>query len=344
MARSKVISLDQLTIVTQQLAFLLDAGVPLIQSMLVLSDCAPDQIREPLIGVISEVEAGCTLSAAMGKQPDSFPVVYRRSIVSAEKTGRLAGALGKLATELGYIVDTQRRVRSALTYPTAVVAVASLMVAFLLYVQVPSFLKLFVDSGQPVPSITRVLMVVANPKVGMIGLGLLVTSLWVGYRRWKTPEGRRVMTRFLYGLPFLDRVLMLRDCSQIASELSTLLSSGVDLLTSLHAVTDSQSGSPYQEAMAAVTLRVKDGEGLAESLDVQNLFPLLMISMLQVGEESGKLWDGLGWYAGMARDEMTEMIDTALQLVEPIVMGLLGLTVTFIALASFLPTYQLIMN
>lgn len=329
---------------TQQLSFLLTASVPLLRSLVVIIDVGDDNYRNCFSRICRDVERGCSLSQALGNQPESFPPLYRRAVLSGEKTGKLSEVMGQLARQLAYQLELRRRIQSAITYPVCVSLFALGMVAFLLYVQVPGFLAMFHDSDRPLPAVTRLLLLISDPHLALLGgaaLALVVGSL---YRRWQTPGGREAILQRLYGLPLVGRLLALHDVSQICRELATMLNSGVELLSALSALESEDVPSPYFRSISGVIDLVKEGTSLSESLSLQGIFPPLLVVLLEVGEETGRLWDGLSWYADMAYSDLVDTIDVSLKLVEPLVMGFLGLTVTFIAIASFLPIYQLVMD
>lgn len=335
---------EQLLVVTQQLAVLLDCGVSLLPALNVLLDNASGPPREVLEKVSQDIDNGCLFSQALGNQPEVFSTVYRRSIKAGEHSGKLHSALHSLTQQLTQQVATSRRIKSALTYPACVVFFAGLMVAFLVYYQVPSFLRFFNERGEPLPSITQVLVFLSNPKLGMILLGTLLGGALYVRQLNKTAEGRNRLFQRIYRLPLLARILRLRDVGQMSNELSVLLENGVDLVTALKSLISEDTVSPYFASLSTVVALVEDGESLTSALELQRQFPAMLTSMTAIGEESGHMCQGLKFCGHMLLDEMNEKIDVMLQLVEPLAMGGLGLVVVFVAMACFLPTYQLMMG
>lgn len=341
-AQNPRLTLSDLQIICHQLSFLLGTGVPILKALIVLAESGPPQQQAVLSALCKGIEGGHPLSKTLSQQPDSFPNAMVRVVAAAEKTGQMDQAFENLSKQISHQVAVGQRLRSALTYPACVISFACLMVAFLVYVQVPNFLHFFKGSGKQLPFLTQILVAISNPKLGMgVATALLITAA-ILYWQCRTPEGRRPVVGQLYKAPVFGPILKLHDVGQLSVELATLLNSGVNLVSAMRSVQAPDSASPYYQALPDVIECVVGGNSLAEALAREQIYPPLLISMIQVGDESGQFWVGLHWYGELSLNELNERVTAALQLIEPVVMGFLGLVVTFIALASFLPTYQLI--
>lgn len=338
------VRLEEVLLATQQLSVLLENGVNIVPALSALGRSGSVAVRELFEEVEEAISEGQTLSRAMARRADAFPPLYLRSIRAAEQTGRLVASLRSLSQQLGRQLQARRRLRSALTYPLCVSVAAGLMMAFLLYVQVPIFLRLFQETGAELPAITRALILLSRPELAWLGLlGFLTLGLY-GKHLESTPEGRRNLRSFVFSLPGVGPVLRLSALGQFSGEMSTLLNNGVDLVGGLRCLAAGEAGSPYLEALPRVMERIQQGETLTEALDSQVIYPPLLLSLLRAGEETGRNWQGFAWYSQLCLQEMEDRLDLLLQLVEPLIMGALGMAVTLIALATFMPTYQLLLE
>ena len=330
----------ELSLACQQLALMLSCGVHIVEALGVLSN-GSGPLERALGEVRAGIERGVPLSQALERQ-GSFPLTFVRSVRPAESSGRLVLVLRQLGERLGKTYKNRARLRSALVYPACVLVVSGLMVAFLLYVQVPMFLRFYTQEKSALPLLTRALLQASRPEVMLlllaVGLGLFLQGLALS----RTPEGRARLRHYFYSLPILGRILRLADLGQMARDISDLLDSGVDLLGLLRLLGTNASGQAGYDRLLLVADSVVAGHGLPEALEQQVEYPALLVSLVRASEEMGRPGRGFGWYARLAEEEVEYSLQAFLALFEPLILGFLGGLVTLIILATFLPTYQVL--
>lgn len=337
------LSPSSLQLCTLQMAVMLNSGVHVVKVLLTLAQSGEESVRQTMQKLAQQVESGQRLSQAMSQHPESFPPLYLRSMKVAEQSGQLAQVFESMAEQMGRQEKFRNRLRSALAYPLCVIALASAMSLFLLYVQVPAFLRFFTESGAPVPLLTRLLAGLTRPEwlIGLLGLVVFAVLAW--RVEGGSPEGKRRQSERLYALPGLGRLLLLAELARLSGDLSLLFSWGVDPLTALKTVAETPAGSPLvNEALVRLRERLEDGLDFPGAVASEPIFPPLMASLLRGCEETGRLDTGLKWYSDLASDELHYSLDTLTGLIEPLVMAVLGAVVLLIMLGSFLPMYQLL--
>ena len=321
---------------------MMENGVGIVRALTTAARTDNKALREVLETLRNSVESGRSLSETMAKMPEVFSHLYLRSIRAAERSGRLSKTLLSLGQQLALDLEHRQRLKAALTYPACVTLLASLMIAFLLYVQVPLFLRFFSESGAAVPFLTRALMVVSRPELAL-GILAAVGLLALHIRNLLSSlEGRRALRMRLYRFPGLGHIVRTAELAQVANELSVLLKHGVDLLTALKTVSQAPIGSPYFDSLAVVAEHIKDGSSLPDALEKEGIYPRLLSNIVRAGDETGKIWESLAWYGDLASQEVNYSINAVVVVLEPLVIGILGAVVGLIVLASFLPAYELL--
>lgn len=339
--KSRVSSLE-LSLACQQLGLMLSCGVHILEGLSALS--AGRSAAHPAFSEVrAGIEKGLSLSQSLERQ-GGFPITFVRSIKAAESSGRLVLTLGQLGQRLGKAHQNRTRLHSALIYPACVLLLSSLMLAFLVYVQVPMFLRFYHQEKASLPLLTEVVLRVSRPEVAVLALATLFGMSLHLTALGRTPEGRTRLRRYLYALPLLGRVFRLADLGQMAREISSLIDSGVDILSILRLLGSKASGQTCYDRLALVADSILAGRTLPEALEQHEVYPTLLISLLKAAEEAGKLEKGFSWYADLAEEEVEYSLQTFLALFEPLMLGFLGMVVTVIILALFLPTYQILMG
>ena len=346
--RKKVKAKD-LSIFTRQFSVMIDAGLPLVQCLEILAQQQENKyFQQILLQVRQDVEEGSTLSAAMARHPRVFDQLYANMVEAGETGGILDLILQRLSTFIEKIVKLKRDVISALIYPAAVVLLAIVAVAVIMVVVIPQFQNIFLGllgPGELLPLPTRIVIGISNFLAGWGGLVILVVIIAtaVGIRfYYKTPNGRKVIDRILLKLPIFGKILQKIAVARFSRTLSTLLSSGVPILQSLDITARTAGNVIIEEAIISVRTGVERGENFVDPLRATEVFPNMVAQMVGIGEQTGALDAMLGKIADFYEQEVDAAIANLLTLMEPLLIGFLGVTIGSIVIAMYLPLFTLI--
>ena len=346
--RKKVKSKD-LAIFTRQFSVMIDAGLPLVQCLDILSQQQSNKyFQQVLAQVRQDVEEGSTLAAAMARHPKVFDQLYSNMVEAGETGGILDLILQRLSTFIEKIVKLKRDVVSALIYPAAVVLLAIVAVAVIMVVVIPQFQSIFLGllgPGEPLPLPTRIVVGFSNFLAGWGGLCILVViiGLVVGIHfYYKTPRGRKQIDTLLLKLPILGSIFLKITIARFSRTLSTLLSSGVPILQSLDITARTAGNVVVEEAIVRIRGGVEQGQSFVEPLRASEIFPHMVSQMVGIGEQTGALDAMLGKIADFYEQEVDSAIANLLTLIEPAVIGFLGVTIGSIVISMYLPMFSLI--
>ena len=346
--RKKVKAKD-LSIFTRQFSVMIDAGLPLVQCLEILAQQQDNKyFQQILLQVRQDVEEGSTLSAAMARHPRVFDQLYANMVEAGETGGILDLILQRLSTFIEKIVKLKRDVISALIYPAAVVLLAIVAVAVIMVVVIPQFQNIFLGllgPGELLPLPTRIVIGISNFLAGWGGLAMLVVIIAsaVGIRfYYKTPNGQKVIDRLLLKLPIFGKILQKIAVARFSRTLSTLLSSGVPILQSLDITARTAGNVIIEEAIISVRMGVERGENFVDPLRATEVFPNMVSQMVGIGEQTGALDAMLGKIADFYEQEVDAAIANLLTLMEPLLIGFLGVTIGSIVIAMYLPLFTLI--
>ena len=346
--RKKVKAKD-LSIFTRQFSVMIDAGLPLVQCLEILAQQQENKyFQQILLQVRQDVEEGSTLSAAMARHPRVFDQLYSNMVEAGETGGILDLILQRLSTFIEKIVKLKRDVISALIYPSAVIVLAIAAVAVIMVVVIPQFQNIFLGllgPGEQLPLPTRIVVAISNFLAGWGGLAVLVAIIGtaVGIRfYYKTPSGRKIIDRILLKLPVFGKILQKIAVARFSRTLSTLLSSGVPILQSLDITARTAGNIVIEEAIISVRTGVERGESFVDPLKATEVFPNMVAQMVGIGEQTGALDAMLGKIADFYEQEVDAAIANLLTLMEPILIGFLGVTIGSIVVAMYLPLFTLI--
>jgi type IV pilus assembly protein PilC len=346
--RKKVKAKD-LSIFTRQFSVMIDAGLPLVQCLEILAQQQENKyFQQILLQVRQDVEEGSTLSAAMARHPRVFDQLYSNMVEAGETGGILDLILQRLSTFIEKIVKLKRDVISALIYPVAVIVLAIAAVAVIMVVVIPQFQNIFLGllgPGEQLPLPTRIVVGISNFLAGWGGLAVLVAVIGavVGIRfYYKTTSGRKVIDRILLKLPVFGKILQKIAVARFSRTLSTLLSSGVPILQSLDITARTAGNIVIEEAIISVRNGVERGENFVDPLRATEVFPNMVAQMVGIGEQTGALDAMLGKIADFYEQEVDAAIANLLTLMEPLLIGFLGVTIGSIVVAMYLPLFTLI--
>ena len=334
------------TVFTRQFATMINAGLPLVKCLNILSEQTESPVlTEVIVDVQHEVEMGRSLSEALSKHPDVFSELYTSMVKAGEIGGVLDDVLLRIATTLESEAEIRRKIKSALTYPVAMFAISILLLVVMLVFVVPSFEKMFKEIGATLPLLTRMVMGLSHFLLSWMGM-LFIAALIGGViylRRWvKTPSGRRKYDAIKLKLPVFGNLIHKMSLSRFSRTLGTLVASGVPILQALEITSKTVGNVLVAEAVENVRAGVKEGESIARPLSQSPLFPPMVTQMLAIGEETGALDTMLNKVSDFYDSEVSTTVDAMTSLLEPILIVFLGLVVGVIVLSLYMPIFSLI--
>ena len=349
LAKRGKVKAKELSVFTRQFSVMIDAGLPLVQCLEILSQQQENKFfQQTLSQTRQDVEEGATLSAAMARHPKVFDQLFVNMIDAGETGGILDLILQRLSTFIEKIVKLKRDVISALIYPAAVIAIAVLVVSAIMIFVIPQFETIFkglLGPGEKLPLPTRVVVAMSDFIAGWGGLSVLVivilSAVAVRYY-YRTAGGRRVLDGLLLKTPIFGQVLKKIAIARFSRTLSTLLSSGVPILQSLEITARTAGNVIVEEAIMKIRTGVERGESFVDPLKATEVFPNMVAQMVGIGEQTGQLDTMLGKIADFYEQEVDSAIANLLTLMEPLMIGFLGVTIGGIVIAMYMPLFTLI--
>ncbi len=342
-----VIKGKDLTILTRQMAILLNAGLPLIRSLKTLSRQAKNPVvKSTLEETATSVEAGSTFSEALAQHPKSFDKLYLNMIRAGEAAGKLELILDRLAVFREKAAKIQGKVKSAMVYPTIVMTIAIIITSGLMIFIVPKFEKTFTEllEGAPLPALTQFVMGIS--KVMINNAAYIVPGIIIAIVAFrfilKVPFLRFYIDWIKYNMPLFGPIVSRSSISKFARTLGTLMGSGVPILNALTIVKETAGNEVVSQAVQKVYDAVKEGEGMAGPLQLTKIFPEMVISMIEVGEETGKLPEMLDKIADTYDEEVDNAVAALTSMIEPVMMVGLAVVVGGIVIALFMPMITII--
>src|SRR5438105_2549368 len=346
--RGKVKTKD-LAIFARQFSVMIDAGLPLVQCLDILASQQANKYFQQVLGTVrQDVEEGATLAQAMARHPKVFDQLFVNMIEAGETGGILDLILQRLSTFIEKIVKLKRDVISALIYPAAVILLAIVAVVVIMIVVIPQFQTIFLGllgPGEPLPLPTRIVVGISNFLAGWGGRSMLVLVIGavIALRfYYKTPGGRKRIDTLLLKVPIIGPIFLKIAVARFSRTLSTLLSSGVPILQSLDITARTAGNMVIEEAIVSIRTAVEQGKSFVEPLREADIFPHMVSQMVGIGEQTGALDAMLGKIADFYEQEVDAAIANLLTLMEPALIGFLGVTIGSIVIAMYLPMFTLI--
>ena len=338
-----------LTVFTRQLAILLDAGLPLIRSLKTLERQAKNPSVKTILGKVAySVEGGSTFSEALAQHPKSFDKLYLNMIRAGEAAGKLELILTRLAGFREKAAKIAGKVKSAMVYPAIVLSIAIGITIFLMIFIVPKFQVMFTEmlDGAQLPVITRFVMGVSEWLQHNIVIAIVLVIVIVIAMKFilKTEKGKFFFDKGIYNAPIIGLLISRNAISKFSRTLGTLMGSGVPVLNALQIVRDTSGNELVSKAVQQVHDAVKEGEPMAPPLQATKIFPDMVISMIEVGEETGKLPDMLEKIADTYDEEVDNAVSALTSMIEPLMIVFLAVIVGGIVIAMFSPLISIIQN
>lgn len=343
-AKRHKIKLDALAVFTQQLASMLEAGLPLVSSLEALQDQTEDPVFRIIIREVrNEVSQGNNFSASCAKYPRAFNNLFISMVEAGEASGGLAEILGKVAEYFESTAKLIKKVKSAMTYPVAVIGLAVILVNVLLIFVIPVFADMFADFGKELPAPTQALIDLSDWLKAnvfyVIGAGYVGFQLWT--RFVKTPKGRRFQDAMLFRLPVFGNLLKKITLSRFCRTYATLLRSGVPILRCLEIVATSSGRTQIEDACRAISKAISEGGQVSDTIARIPFFPPMMKHMSKAGEQTGNVDGMMNKIADFYDSEVDAIIASLTSLIEPMLIVFLGVVVGGIVMAMFLPIFNL---
>ncbi|MDY7561896.1 type II secretion system F family protein [Pseudomonas sp. 10B1] len=330
---------------TRQMATMMKAGVPLLQSFDIIGESSDNPRMRSLINDIKqEVAAGNSFASSLRKKPEYFDDLYCSLVDAGEQAGALEALLERVATYKEKTEMLKAKIKKAMTYPIAVVIVALIVSAILLIKVVPQFQSVFSSFGAKLPTFT--LMVIGLSELlqnwWYIVLAATIVSIYAFKRAYKTSQKfRDTLDRGLLKVPIVGPLIYKSSVARYARTLSTTFAAGVPLVEALESVAGATGNVVFRNAVNRIKLDVSTGMQLNFSMRTTGVFPTLAIQMTAIGEESGALDSMLDKVATFYEDEVDGMVDNMTALMEPFIMAVLGVVVGGLVIAMYLPIFQL---
>ena len=343
-SKSYKLGLGELSIFTNQLASLLQAGLPLITCLEALQDQTEDEIFRIVIrDVRNDISTGTSFSAAVKKFPNSFNALFISMVEAGEASGGLAEILGKVASYFESTVKLTKKVKSAMTYPIAVIGLAIALVNVLLIFVIPVFAEMFSGFGAKLPAPTQLLIDVSNfMKSYWWAIGIGVYGLYYVLSKYiKTPGGRRQKDLFLVRAPVFGPLIHKIALSRFCRTYATLMRSGVPILRTLEIVSSASGKVQVEDACTEIARHVSQGGQVSEVMAANSFFPPMMKHMVKAGESTGNVDGMMNKIADFYDMECDAVVSALTSLIEPMLIVFLGVVVGGIVMSMFLPIFQL---
>jgi type IV pilus assembly protein PilC len=343
-AQNYRLKLADLAIFTQQLSSLLTAGLPLVQCL----EALQDQTENPYFRVIirdvrNDISSGNSFSAAVKKFPKSFPTLFISMVEAGEASGALSEILGKVAGYFEASVKLSKKVKSALTYPVAVILLAIALVNVLLIFVIPVFAQMFKDFGSKLPAPTQALINVSDflKAYWWLIAALVYGAYWLLNRFISTPRGRRIKDLTLVRAPIFGSLVHKIALSRFCRTYATLIRSGVPILRTLEIVASASNKVQIEDACTEISKHVSQGGQVSEVLAANTFFPPMMKHMVKAGEATGNVDGMMNKIADFYDTECDATVGALTSLIEPLLIVFLGVVVGGIVMAMFLPIFQM---
>jgi type IV pilus assembly protein PilC len=335
-----------IVVFTRQFATMIDAGLPLVQALDILSTQVENKVLSKVLQQIkADVEAGATYADALKKHPRVFSELYVNMVAAGEAGGILDTILNRLATYIEKAMKLKKKVKGAMVYPAVVTSIAILVIAIIMIFVVPTFAKMFETLGGTLPLPTQIIINMSNFIAGiggLITLGVIIGIIVFITQVRRTEKGKFVIDRILLKLPIFGPLLNKVAVAKFTRTLGTLVSSGVPILDGLEITAKTSGNKVIEYAIMDVRKGVVSGKTLAEPITKAKVFPPMVTHMIAVGESTGALDAMLAKIADFFDDEVDAAVSNLTAMMEPLLMVFLGGAVGFIVVAMYLPIFKLI--
>lgn len=338
------VTTKDIVVFTRQFATMIDAGLPLVQCLDILSRQQENKtFKKNLLAIKESVESGSTFADALSKHPKAFDELYVNLVAAGEVGGILDTILNRLAAYIEKSLKLKKQVKSAMTYPSTVVGIALVVISVILVFVIPQFEKMFRDFGGSLPLPTQIVINISNfiqkyILVIIVGIVLFIS----GFKRlYATKKGREYIDDYALKLPIFGTLIRKVAVAKFTRTLGTMISSGVPILDGLEIVAKTAGNKTVEKAIYQVRSSISEGKTIAEPLEKSGVFPPMVCQMIAVGEQSGSIDTMLNKIADFYDDEVDDAVGNLTAMMEPLLMLFLGTTVGGLVIAMYLPIFKL---
>ncbi|MBY6070812.1 type II secretion system F family protein [Marinobacter salsuginis] len=342
---SKKITPFDIAMLTRQLATMMKAGVPLVQSFDIVADGLENKgLQELVMSIRNDISSGTSFAGSLRKHPKYFDDLYCNLVDSGEKAGALEAMLDRIATYLEKTELLKKKVKKAMTYPIAVIVVAIIVTAILLVKVVPQFESLFQGFGAELPVFTQMVVELSEWLQSwwfVVLLGIVGTIFLFKEAKRRSQKFSDLVDKYVLKLPVVGEILDKSAVAKFGRVLSTTFAAGVPLVDALDSVAGATGNAVYRDAIDRIKNDVASGTQLQASMRQQDIFPVMAVQLTAIGEESGNLDEMLGKVAEHYEAVVDDMVDNLTALMEPMIMAVLGVLVGGLIIAMYLPIFQM---
>jgi len=342
--KKKITPFD-IAMLTRQLATMMKAGVPLVQSFDIVADGLENKgLQELVMSIRNDISSGTGFASALRKHPRHFDDLYCNLVESGEKAGALEQMLDRIATYLEKTELLKKKVKKAMTYPIAVIVVAIVVTAILLVKVVPQFESLFQGFGAELPVFTQMVVRLSEWMQSwwfVVLLGIVGVIFTFKEAKRRSPKFSDFVDKYTLKLPVVGEILDKSAVAKFGRVLSTTFAAGVPLVDALDSVAGATGNAVYRDAVMRIKNDVSSGTQLQASMRQQDVFPVMAVQLTAIGEESGNLDEMLGKVAEHYEAVVDDMVDNLTALMEPMIMSVLGVLVGGLIIAMYLPIFQM---
>ena len=343
-SRSKKVKQAQIGIFTRQLATMITSGLPLVQSLDILSNQLESPALRAIVRTVKEkIEGGARFAETLRDYPNSFDDLYVSLVVAGEEGGMLDSILSRLSNYIEKSEKLKKKVKSALIYPSAIVVVAVGVVLVLLLFVIPVFEGMFSSFGKALPLPTQIAINLSKFVKSYIlyMVPVVIALVFIARRYYKTDNGRRTIDRLSLKIPVVGVLLQKAAVARVTRTLSTLLTSGVSILESLSIVSRTAGNRIIEDALIQARADISEGRSISDPLRESGVFPPMTVQMIQIGESTGALDAMLNKIADFYEEDVDTLVGNLTALLEPVLMVFLGVILGALVIAMYLPIFQL---
>lgn len=342
--KNQPVKLEDLVIFSRQLATMIDAGIPLVQSLTILMEQIDNKSLRNTISVVrQDIQGGTSFCDALAKHPKVFSELFINMCRAGEASGMLDQVLDRMATYLEKSAQLQRKVKSSLVYPAVVISMVIIITAVLLLKVVPTFKSIFDSLGGKLPMPTQVLIFISDLlRKYFLYTVIVLVFLAVAFKKYiSTPKGRYNFDKMLLFLPGFGTLFQKVAMAKFSRTFSTLIKSGVPVLNALEIVAKTAGNKVVEETITNCRAAVRSGESISQPLLKSKIFPPLVCRMIEVGEQTGQLEKMLSKVADFYDSQVDAAVSGLTSLIEPMVIALMGVIIGGIVIALFLPIFKI---
>ena len=336
---------EDIAVFSRQLATMLGAGIPLVQAFeIVANGNDKPKMQKLILDIKSDIEGGTSLHEALGKHPLHFDDLFVNLVEAGEQAGALETLLDKIATYKEKTEALKKKVKKALFYPSAVLAVAVIVTVILLIFVIPQFESLFKGFGADLPAFTKFVISLSRglQANGIYMAVVLTAAVWIFfYFQKRSKKMREFLDRAMLKFPIIGPILYKSAIARFARTLSTMFAAGVPLVEALESVAGATGNIVFENAVLKMRDEVATGQRLQRAMENTGIFPNMVIQMIAVGEEAGALDAMSGKVATFYEAEVDNAVDSMSSLLEPLIMAILGVLVGGLVIAMYLPIFKL---